>query len=124
MISVSWVHAGHSVADAAEAYRVSIEHGALPVLPPTLLTDAATGTSQLVAEIRITPASDAVLRYVSGTFAGPFMPNFAPVGDASARGSAGYGLKRIDHMGLCVTDERKVIGYLAQATGALRFAVT
>lgn len=57
---------GIRVADVRHAFEVSTANGAEGVLPPTELTDEATGTSAVVSEIRA--YGDCVLRFISGSF--------------------------------------------------------
>ena len=46
-------------------------------MPPTMLTDRATGQTMLVSEIRM--FGDTVIRWLSGDFDGPALPNYEPV---------------------------------------------
>lgn len=59
-------HVGILVDDAAEAFRISTENGAIPVRLPATLRDDVTGTSLVFAEIKL--YGDCVLRFVSGDF--------------------------------------------------------
>ena len=52
--------------DAREAFEASTANWAIPVQPPTVLRDEASGTEQVVAEILL--YGDCVLRFVSGSF--------------------------------------------------------
>lgn len=54
------------MADARQAYDVSVANGAVGVLAPLELNDAASGRGQLVSEVAL--YGDVVLRYVSGDF--------------------------------------------------------
>lgn len=54
------------VEDAAAAYQASVAAGGVGVLPPTTLQDKASGTTQVIAEVKL--YGDVVLRYVSGSF--------------------------------------------------------
>ena len=54
------------MADAETAYRAAVQNGAVSAQEPTLLTDAATGAQQTVAEVQL--YGDVVLRLVSGPF--------------------------------------------------------
>lgn len=104
--------AGIRVGSAEEAYRVSTANGAVSVLLPTTLTDDASGKACCIAEVAA--YGDVVLRFVSGTFDGPFLPNFAAVEAAPHC----FGLQRMDH---CVGNVPKlfeVTDYLCSITGA------
>lgn len=57
---------GLLVADAAEAYRISVEHGAVGVTKPQTLRDAASGQELVVSEVKA--YGDCVMRFVSGSF--------------------------------------------------------
>lgn len=54
------------VIDAEQAFEASVAHGAVPVQPPTILRDEATGSEQTVAEIAL--YGDCILRFVSGSY--------------------------------------------------------
>lgn len=115
--------AGIAVTDATAAHAAAMAHGAISVLPPTTVQDTPSGTAAVVAEIRVDPDGDHVLRLVSGDFAGPFLPGFqAPEADAEAARPAGpaaaLGVRRVDHIGLSASNERRVIDYLSRTTGA------
>lgn len=56
--------AGLLVDDAKHAYETSIANGGVGVLPPTVLPDEASGTSQVIAEVKL--YGDVVLRCVAG----------------------------------------------------------
>lgn len=107
---------GILVGDAAVAYEQCIANGAISVLPPTTLVDKKTGTTQVISEIKY--ACDLVLRWVSGDFAGPFLPNYEEVDSPDIN----YGLMRVDH---CVTNVPKLfdtVDYIMKATGFHEFA--
>ncbi len=54
------------VEDARAAYEIAVANGARGALAPQLLHDAASHTSQTVAEVAL--YGDVVLRFVSGSF--------------------------------------------------------
>ena len=103
--------------DAAAAYRVSMARGAVPVLPPVTLSDAATGTSLVVAEIMLYPGGDVALRFISGTFEGPFLPGYAQT-DAAALPPAGFGLRRVDHINIASEHIGADMAYITGILGA------
>ena len=109
-------HAGVRVNDAAAAFHVSVARGAAAVLPPVTLTDTATGTSLVVAEILAYPGGDVVLRFVSGTFEGPFVPGYART-DAAAQPPAGFGLHRVDHINIASENLSVDVDYVMNALG-------
>ena len=86
------------------------------MLPPVTLTDAATGTSLVVAEILAYPGGDAVMRFVSGTFEGPFVPGYART-DAAAPPPAGFGLRRVDHINIASEHLSADVDYVMNALG-------
>lgn len=102
--------------DAATAYSTATSSGAVSILPPTILHDAASNTTQVVAEVKADRDSDAVIRYVSGTFQGPFLATFEAV-EQVERPAVDLGIQRVDHIGMSVGDERSTMSYLAAATG-------
>jgi 4-hydroxyphenylpyruvate dioxygenase len=108
--------AGVSVDDATEAYSKAVENGAVGVQPPTILHDKNTGEQQVVCEIQAFHEGDVVLRFVSGTFSGPFLVGYAAVSGVPSP-SGRLGIKRIDHMGAAASDERAAISYMSAVTG-------
>ncbi|KAF0693366.1 hypothetical protein As57867_000654, partial [Aphanomyces stellatus] len=80
-----------TVDDATEAYNVSVQHGAVGVNAPHTLTDAATGQTQVISEVKL--YGDVVLRYVSGNYSGRFMPGYVDVDGPDLS----LGLQRLDH---------------------------
>ena len=55
--------------DAKAAFEASVAHGGVPVLPPTTLTDEASGTTQTISEVKL--YGDVVLRYALPVLAFP-----------------------------------------------------
>lgn len=97
--------------DAAEAHRQSCANGAISAAEPSTLVDEATGQSVTTAEI--VAYGDVVIRFVSGAFAGSFLPNYTPV--EATRPT--FGLQRLDHAVGNVPDLFKATDYLMRATG-------
>jgi 4-hydroxyphenylpyruvate dioxygenase len=100
------------VADAAEAYHVSTANGAVGLLPPTTLKDDATNTCSMVSEIRA--YGDVIIRWVSGDYAGPFLPTYTAMNSPALS----YGLGRIDHVTVNVPNLPESVDYLHTVTGA------
>lgn len=107
---------GILVNDAKDAYNQAVTNGAIGVMPPQEVTDVATGTSQVISEIK--HSDDVVLRFVSGNFAGPFIPNYAPVNNYTIN----YGLTRIDHIVTNVPDLFDQVEYTTKVTGFHEFS--
>jgi 4-hydroxyphenylpyruvate dioxygenase len=107
---------GIRVDDARQAFEVSTANGAEGVLPPTELRDDGSNTSAVVSEIRA--YGDCVLRFISGSFQGPYMPNF----EAVASEQESYGLQRLDHAVGNVHVMADTVDYLQRATGFHQFA--
>lgn len=113
---------GIRVGDAADAYAVSVANGAEGVLSPTTLTDAATGTTTVLAEVKL--YGDVVLRYVSGDYAGVFVPGYAPLEleGGAAEEEEGLGIERIDHCVGNVPKLAEAVAYVMKFTGFHEFA--
>lgn len=114
--------AGIRVRDAAAAFSAAAAHGATAVLPPTELPAEDSSGEAVIAEIRLDPESDVVLRFVSGTYSGPFLPGYQPPDPALGEHPLPvqtFGIRRVDHIGLSARDERRVIEHLENTTGAL-----
>ncbi|GLI70471.1 hypothetical protein VaNZ11_015381 [Volvox africanus] len=108
---------GLVVEDARVAYEVSVANGGKGVLSPVELTDAATGTTQVIAEVLL--YGDVVLRYVSGSFTGPFLAGYVSIPGSPA---ISYGLQRVDHAVGNSTDLIKTVEYIIGFTGFHEFA--
>lgn len=106
---------GLVVGDAAEAFRVSTAGGAVAVTPPCEQRDGH-GTL-VVSEVRL--YGDVVLRFMSGDYAGPFMPGYEA--EPAPRGRS-YGLRRVDHAVGNVPDLLAQIDYMVGALGLHEFA--
>jgi 4-hydroxyphenylpyruvate dioxygenase len=107
---------GIKVDDASDAYHKSVENGAVGVCPPTQLVDATTGQTLTVSEIK--SVDDVVLRFLSGDFDGPFLPNMTP----SETPDINYGLRRVDHIVTNVPVLFDAVDYLIGSTGLHEFA--
>ena len=107
---------GIQVGDAREAFEKSVENGAVGVCPPTELVDTASGNTMVVSEIK--SVDDVVLRFVSGDFEGPFLPNMTPVNTPDIN----YGLTRMDHIVTNVPVLFDAVDYLIGAAGLHEFA--
>jgi len=112
---------GIRCSDAAVAYSVSTANGARGVCPPTLRTDATTGKSLMVSEIGM--FGDVVIRWVSGDFQGPMLPNYTPSPRAGLKdGPMSYGLHRLDHAVSNVPNLFEAVDYLQNALGLHEFS--
>eukprot|EP00210_Caulerpa_lentillifera_P006230 g5951.t1 len=107
---------GVSVGDAEIAFEASVKNGAIPVTSPIETEDVATGSVQKLAEVSL--YGDAVLRYVSGDFRGPYLADYSPV---KAPGFS-YGLNRLDHAVGNVPNLLQTANYVAGFTGFHEFA--
>eukprot|EP00004_Rigifila_ramosa_P005276 TRINITY_DN1576_c0_g1_i1.p1 TRINITY_DN1576_c0_g1~~TRINITY_DN1576_c0_g1_i1.p1 ORF type:complete len:433 (+),score=114.15 TRINITY_DN1576_c0_g1_i1:34-1299(+) len=105
---------GIVVGNAVEAFNVSVANGAVPVTPPTTISDEA-GTL-VYAEVKM--YADVVLRYVSGNYSGHFLPHYqntnAPI--------VSYGLQRLDHAVSNVPNMLAAVDYVMNFTGWHEFA--
>jgi 4-hydroxyphenylpyruvate dioxygenase len=110
------------VTDASEAYRISTENGAVGVLKPTCLLDKVSGEMMVISEIRM--FGDVVIRWVSGTFLGPMLPNYQPtdISHLGTTSSSTFGILRLDHSVSNVPKLFEAVDYLAAATGMHEFA--
>ncbi|PNW79051.1 hypothetical protein CHLRE_09g399030v5 [Chlamydomonas reinhardtii] len=108
---------GLLVDDAKTAYEVSVAHGAKGVLPPVELRDEASGTSQVISEVLL--YGEVVLRYVSGSFQGPFLAGYTPVTDSAV---TSFGLQRLDHAVGNTHDLIKAVEYITGFTGFHEFS--
>lgn len=107
---------GIRVDDARQAYDTATAHGAKGVQTPTELRDDASGTEAVVSEVAA--YGNCVLRFISGSFKGPFLPNYEAVESTQES----YGLQRLDHAVGNVPVMADTISYLASATGFHQFA--
>lgn len=110
---------GISVDDAREAHDVATANGAESVLAPTELREGEGGASSVVSEV--VAYGDCVLRFVSGSFNGPYLPGYEAVPEGTDSQES-YGLRRLDHAVGNVTDMAATVKYLRAATGFHPFA--
>ena len=106
---------GIRVADAVVAFETSVANGAVPVLAPSTIVDRKTGKSAVISEIQL--FNDTVLRWISGDFEGPFLPNYEP----SNTPDFNYGLIRVDHIVNNVPKLFPAVDYLCNACGFHEF---
>ena len=106
------------VGDAAEAYNAATANGAVGVLAPVTVTDRKTGKSATYSEIK--QFGDVVLRWVSGDYTGPVLPNYEPV-EVPAGSNNTCGLDRIDHIVSNVPNLFEAVDYIEAATGFHEF---
>ena len=106
---------GISVDDATDAYNKSIANGAIGVLTPQTLVDKVTGLITVISEIKM--FDDTVIRWISGTFTGPFLPNYETVNTPDIN----YGIFRLDHSVSNVPKLFAATDYLQAATGLHEF---
>ena len=104
--------AGLSVGDAALAHKQAVAGGGKSVLAPTTLKDEVTGKTTVVSEVAA--YGDVVLRFLSGDYDGPFLPNYATVDGPSIS----YGVQRLDHAVGNVPCLFDATDYLMAVTGA------
>lgn len=107
---------GIRVSDASEAFRISVENGAVPSLPPHTLVDRASGKSSVVSEIKM--FGDVVIRWISGDFDGPILPNYENV----VSPDLGFLITRLDHAVSNVPNLFEAVDYLTAATGLHEFS--
>lgn len=62
----------------------------------------------MVSEVRL--FGDAVVRWMSGDFSGPFLPGFEPVPHAPVDPARTFGLTRLDHVVSNVHEVREGMG--------------
>lgn len=123
---------GIRVGDASKAFRACVEKGGVPVQEPMTMT-SEDGSSCVVAEVKL--YGDVVLRYVSGTHDGPYLPGYETVIVDSSDGGGGgrttidceedvisYGLERFDHAVGNVPDLIATRDYIMACTGFHEFA--
>ncbi|KAI8548202.1 hypothetical protein RHMOL_Rhmol07G0254700 [Rhododendron molle] len=108
------------VQDAAQAYSVSLAHGAKPSAPPiSLSSDGA-----VIAEVQL--YGDVVLRYVS--FGNPsrdpdgFLPGFEKMDGTASYPDLDFGIRRLDHAVGNVHELAPMVEYVKGFTGFHEFA--
>lgn len=107
---------GILVGDAEVAFRESTSNGAIPVTPPTTLVDKATGQVMVISEIKY--ADDLVVRWVSGDYTGPVIPNYELVNTPDIN----FGLDRLDHAVTNVPRLFETVDYMMGAIGLHEFS--
>eukprot|EP00891_Asterochloris_glomerata_P003896 jgi/Astpho2/3896/Aster-04404 len=107
---------GVLVGDARRAHDIAVRNGARSAQEPTVLTSPS-GEDQTVSEIEL--YGDVVLRFVSGSFQGPYLATYQPVEDTHQQS---YGLQRLDHAVGNAPKMLPVLDYIANATGFHEFA--
>ncbi|KAK9805108.1 hypothetical protein WJX73_009028 [Symbiochloris irregularis] len=107
---------GILVTDAAAAYKIAVQNGAVSAAEPVTLTDKATGQEQTVAEVLL--YGDVVLRLVSGSFQGPFLASYTPVSSHPVS----YGIRRVDHAVGNVPVMHDTVEYIKRFSGFHEFA--
>ena len=107
---------GVVVDDAREAFDISVRRGAVPVLSPVEIRDEESGEDQVFSEVRL--YGDVVLRYVSGSFTGPYLAQYSSVDSKEIF----YGIRRLDHVVGNVEDLLKTVNYVVGFTGFHEFA--
>lgn len=107
---------GISVSDARAAFEQCVANGGVGVLTPREVTDDTTGQTMVISEVQY--FGDTVLRWVSGNFEGPYLPNYAPVNSPDLN----YGLTRIDHTVSNVPNLIEAVDYAMGMTGMHEFA--
>jgi 4-hydroxyphenylpyruvate dioxygenase len=108
------------VGDAAEAYNTSVKFGAVGIMVPRKVIDHSTNTSITLSEIQL--FGDVVIRFLSGTFTGPALPNYVsvpqpPMGNRQHN----IGIERIDHCVSNVHELLPAVEYLQKALGLHEF---
>uniref|UniRef100_K3WDR9 4-hydroxyphenylpyruvate dioxygenase n=1 Tax=Globisporangium ultimum (strain ATCC 200006 / CBS 805.95 / DAOM BR144) TaxID=431595 RepID=K3WDR9_GLOUD len=104
---------GIKVADAKEAYEISVKNGAVGVLEPKALTDKVSGKSTVMSEVKL--YGDVVIRWMSGDFDGPFVPGYEEVESGP---DLSIGIDRFDH---CVGNVPKLIEAVEYVMGFTGF---
>lgn len=107
---------GIIVEDAAQAFDLSVKNGAVAVLAPHTLVDRKSGASLIISEIQL--FGDSVIRWVSGDFRGPFLPNY----EETEAPDLNFGIIRLDHVVSNVPKLFPAIDYLITAIGFHEFS--
>lgn len=102
--------------DAVEAYKVAVANGATGIKEAYMAEDTATGTSMTISETQL--FDDTVIRWVSGSFEGPGIPNYQTVNHVDST----YGLRRVDHCVSNVPSLFEATDYLNKAIGFHEFS--
>lgn len=108
---------GIRVGDAKEAYEKSVQNGGIGVLPPTEIVDRFTNTTAVISEIKM--FNDVVIRWISGDYQGPVIPNYESV---PVTRNHSFGIIRADHIVNNVPKLFEAVDYVMHATGFHEFA--
>ena len=108
------------MADASEAYKISTKNGAIGVLEPQSLTDKANGDTMVISEIKM--FGDVVIRWLSGSYSGPMLPNYRLTEAVNGVHDSNFGILRLDHSVSNVPNLFDAVDYLVEATGMHEFA--
>lgn len=96
---------------------MSTENGAVGVLEPTVIVDKVTNKSACISEIKM--YGDVVIRWLSGDYDGPVLPNYESVPYDS---SYTFGIDRIDHIVSNVPKLFEAVDYLINSVGLHEFS--
>lgn len=107
---------GLLVDNATDAHAISVANGGISVLPPLEIADSATDTTQTISEVKL--YGDVVIRYVSGSFKGPFLAGYQAV----QAPLLSYGLQRLDHAVGNTHNLVEAVEYIMNFTGFHEFA--
>ena len=105
------------VKNAVEAFELSTQNGAIAVLPPLTITDKQTGKFSIIAEIKF--FDDTVIRWISGDYVGPALPNYEIVKHDN---TYTFGIQRIDHVVCNVPNLFEGVDYLIKSIGFHEFS--
>lgn len=107
---------GIRVSDAKDAYERCVASGGEGIVPPFTAVDATSGKTLVISEVK--SVDDVVLRWVSGDFDGPFLPNVTAVDTPDIT----YGITRLDHAVTNVPNLFDAVDHVMGFTGMHEFA--
>lgn len=107
---------GITVEDAKQAFEVAVQNGGKPKHTPSVV-QGSDGQQSVIAEVHM--YGDVVMRFISGSFEGAFLPTYERVHDDL---QPSYGLHRLDHAVGNAPKMGPVLEYLAKMTGWHEFA--
>jgi 4-hydroxyphenylpyruvate dioxygenase len=107
---------GIRVSDAKEAYEACVSNGGQGVAEPYTAVDKVTGKTLVISEVKT--VDDVVMRWVSGDFTGPFLPNCQVVDSPDIN----YGITRLDHIVTNVPNLFEAVDHIMGFTGMHEFA--
>mmetsp|Transcript_27648 Transcript_27648/g.38090 ORF Transcript_27648/g.38090 Transcript_27648/m.38090 type:complete len:385 (+) Transcript_27648:221-1375(+) len=105
------------VDDSELAYQTCMKNGAVGVLEPITMIDSKSLKSAVISEIKM--FGDVVIRWMSGDFDGPALPNYETIQPSV---NQSYGLQRIDHVVSNVPNLFEAVDYLMNAIGLHEFS--